>query len=109
MALFDVMIANLDHSLREMGVGDLSVGGKVKTMAQAFYGRLAAYDRGLDGGGDLAGAVFRNLYRSAPAREADAEIVAAYMRRQDEHLAALDDGALLAGDVVFAAIEEAGR
>jgi cytochrome b pre-mRNA-processing protein 3 len=40
--LFDVMFADFDRGLREMGVGDLGVGRQVKTMAQAFYGRIGA-------------------------------------------------------------------
>ncbi|WP_374466727.1 ubiquinol-cytochrome C chaperone family protein, partial [Ferrovibrio sp.] len=36
--LFDLMFADMDSNLREIGVGDLSVGKKVKAMAQAFYG-----------------------------------------------------------------------
>src|SRR5512144_834346 len=46
-ALFDLMFADMDQNLREMGVGDLAVGKRVKNMAKAFYGRLAAYDAAL--------------------------------------------------------------
>ena len=38
-ALHDVFFADMDHSLREMGAGDLGVGKRVKKMAQGFYGR----------------------------------------------------------------------
>ena len=48
--LFDTMFADFDRSLREMGTGDLSVGRQVKRMAQAFFGRIDAYERGLSGG-----------------------------------------------------------
>ena len=47
--LFDLMFTDMDRSLREMGVGDLSVGTHVRKMAKAFYGRAAAYEAGLDG------------------------------------------------------------
>ena len=46
--LFDTMFADMDESLRELGVGDLSVGRRVKTMAEALYGRIAAYQAALD-------------------------------------------------------------
>ncbi len=46
--LFDVMFQNMDHSLREMGVGDLSVGKKVRGLAEAFYGRVGAYNKALE-------------------------------------------------------------
>ena len=40
------MFADMDQNLREMGVGDLAVGKRIKAMAKGFYGRLAAYDAG---------------------------------------------------------------
>ncbi len=65
-ALFDWMFADMDKNLREMGVGDLSVGKKVKTMATAYYGRIKAYDEGLEGGQELlADALRRNLFAEA--------------------------------------------
>ena len=48
--LFDIMFTDMDRNLREMGVGDLGVGKKVKELAKAFYGRVKAYDEGLAGG-----------------------------------------------------------
>ena len=48
-ALFDTMFGDMDRSLREMGVSDIAVGKRVKHMAKAFYGRVAAYDEGLAG------------------------------------------------------------
>src|SRR3979411_2634123 len=47
---FDMMFADFDRSLREMGTGDLSVGREIKRMAQAFYGRIEAYGGGLSSG-----------------------------------------------------------
>ena len=41
-AVFDAMFADMDVNLREMGVGDLSVGKKVRAMWEAFHGRAAA-------------------------------------------------------------------
>jgi cytochrome b pre-mRNA-processing protein 3 len=42
--LVDELFRDMDRSLREMGVGDISVGKKVRKMAEVFYGRVAAYD-----------------------------------------------------------------
>lgn len=42
--LFDAYVKSLDHALREMGVGDLSVGKKMRKLGEAFYGRLKNYD-----------------------------------------------------------------
>ena len=42
------MFSDMEKNLREMGVGDLSVGKKVKALATAFYGRIRAYDNGIN-------------------------------------------------------------
>jgi cytochrome b pre-mRNA-processing protein 3 len=42
-ALFDIYVSNLDGALREMGVGDLAVGKRMKDLGGAFYGRAKAY------------------------------------------------------------------
>src|ERR1700761_3916367 len=42
--LFDAYLRGLDDGLREMGVGDLSVGKKMRKLGEAFYGRAKAYD-----------------------------------------------------------------
>ena len=65
-ALFDWMFADMDKNVREMGVGDLSVGKKIKAMATAYYGRIKAYDEGLEGGQELlTDALRRNLFAEA--------------------------------------------
>jgi cytochrome b pre-mRNA-processing protein 3 len=42
--LFDAYVQALDDALREMGVGDLSVGKKMRKLGEAFYGRVKNYD-----------------------------------------------------------------
>ena len=42
--LFDAYVKDLDTALREMGVGDLSVGKKMRKLGEAFYGRVKHYD-----------------------------------------------------------------
>lgn len=49
-ALFDLMMADIDMNLRELGVGDLSVGKQVKRLAQQFYARLAVITEAFDEG-----------------------------------------------------------
>ena len=43
-AVFDTYLKGLDDALREMGVGDLSVGKKMRKLGEAFYGRVKHYD-----------------------------------------------------------------
>lgn len=64
--LNQVFLKDMDRNLREMGVGDLSVGKQVKKMASAHYGRLRSYEQALtgkDASRQLAAALRRNLYR----------------------------------------------
>jgi cytochrome b pre-mRNA-processing protein 3 len=44
-AMFDTYVRSLDDALREMGVGDLSVGKKMRKLGEAFYGRVKNYDQ----------------------------------------------------------------
>ena len=41
--LIDIFFEDMDASLRELGVSDLSVGKKIKVLAENFYGRLSNY------------------------------------------------------------------
>jgi len=101
-ALFDTMFADLDRNLREMGVGDLSVGRQVKTMAKAFYGRVVAYERGLAGADNLDDALRRNLYGTAVPDAAQIAAAAAYVRHQARALDAVPAERLLAGEFPLA-------
>ena len=102
--LFDFMFDDMDQNLREMGVGDLSVGKKIKGMARSFYGRIVAYEKALDAPGDatLAAALTRNLYAGRqPDGSALARLIA-YLREQVTALAAQPIDGLMAGVVRFA-------
>jgi cytochrome b pre-mRNA-processing protein 3 len=101
-ALLDAFFADMDRSLREMGVTDLGVGRRVKAMAQALYGRIEAYERALEERGDAAlqAALRRNLYGTvAMPRPADLAAMARYVRRQHQALAAQPLSELRAGRV----------
>ena len=99
---FDVMFGDFDRSLREMGTGDLSVGREVKRMAEAFYGRVAAYERGLaEDDGVLEPALARNLFGTAPPTPARLAAMAGYVRREAARLDRQDAAALLAGHLAF--------
>lgn len=72
-ALVDVLFVSFDESLRELGAGDMGLGRKMKAMADAFYGRMRAYD-GAGGPVGMKAAILRNVYRDRDgfAREAAA-------------------------------------
>lgn len=100
--LFDTFFHDMDRSLRAMGVGDMSVGKRVKDMIRAYYGRTAAYEEALGteaGTGVLAAAIARNVYAGATTPYAVA--LSAYAREVAAGLETLDVASLLAGEIVF--------
>ncbi len=46
----DAFFEDLDHSIRELGVGDHGVPKRLKKLAQMFYGRLDSYGAALEAG-----------------------------------------------------------
>jgi cytochrome b pre-mRNA-processing protein 3 len=84
--LTDAIFTGFDEAMREQGAGDMGLSRKMKAFADAFYGRLAAYEQAGDEAG-LAAALARNLYRGA-AVDAGSRALAAYIVRARTSLAA---------------------
>ena len=106
--LFDHFFGDVDRSLREIGVGDLSVGKKVKGFAKGFYGRIVAYDHALDAGDRpaLEAALARNVGDPDDERPVEAARLAGYVIRQDAALAAHPVARIAAGDPGFLPVAE---
>jgi cytochrome b pre-mRNA-processing protein 3 len=78
----------MDRSLREMGVGDMGVGKRVKKMATVYYGRADAYARARSqGDDDLADAILRNVYARDEVRAQRQARLARYDRSFREAVA----------------------
>jgi len=70
--VFDIYVRDLDGALREMGVGDLSVGRKMKRLGEAFYGRAKAFEHAfasLPDRGPLREVVGRTLLEERPGAD----------------------------------------
>lgn len=63
-ALTDAIFTGFDEAMREQGAGDMGIGHKLKPMANAFYGRMTAYEAA-GNEEELAQALARNLWRGA--------------------------------------------
>lgn len=66
--IVDAFFQDIDHSIRELGIGDTSVPKRMKKFAGMFYGRLEAYAAAMEGERgreDLAAALARNIYPNA--------------------------------------------
>ncbi|MBI1394216.1 MAG: ubiquinol-cytochrome C chaperone [Alphaproteobacteria bacterium] len=101
-ALFDVFFRNMDDQLREMGVGDLTVGKKIRALAEGFYGRMGAYDAALAAADKdaLAGAIARNILARETADES-ARRLADYFVAADAALKGQDLATIAAGAIEF--------
>ena len=100
--LVDEFFADMDRSLREMGVSDVSVGKKVRKMAEAFYGRIGAYDAALSAGGEMvAAALARNFFPFGDKRDGAAKL-ADYFLGTRKQLADVQTGKILTGEIAFA-------
>ena len=94
--LTEWFVEDMDGQLREIGIGDIVVGKHIGKMMSMLGGRLGAYRDGY-AGGDLDGAIVRNLYRGhAPAPDALAHVRGELVRLR-EALAATPVPALVEG------------
>jgi cytochrome b pre-mRNA-processing protein 3 len=103
-ALFDTYVKALDHALREMGVGDLSVGKKMRRLGEAFYGRGKSYDAAfapLPDTSALEALLVRTVYAGAPHPGISG--LTAYVLGQRDALATQPMESILAGQVVWGA------
>lgn len=78
--LMECLFDDMDRSLREMGVGDMGVGKRVKSMSKAAYGRLTAYGQAWGDDMALKEALVRNLYRGVDPGEAVLGRMVEYIR-----------------------------
>lgn len=98
--LTERFIADMDGSLRELGVGDQNVGKHVGRMVSALGGRLGAYRDSLVEAAPAAmlhEALLRNVYRDSPPPPAALDWTAARARTLQAQLAGVPLPRLLAG------------
>lgn len=102
LALAEGFFADMDRSLREIGITDIGVPKKMKKLAEAFYGRLSSYQDALNNGdrAKLAAAVERNIY-SGTAGEALTMAMAGYIEASAASLAMADKELVLSGAFIW--------
>jgi cytochrome b pre-mRNA-processing protein 3 len=110
--IFDLFCQDMEHNLRELGVSDLAVPRKMRYIGEAFYGRLAAYDKAAGDDSALEATLARNVYGAIGDIPPGVRWLACYVRKAAEIAAAgsplnLDREMLLFPDPVV--ILEAAR
>jgi len=101
-SVFDVLFDDMDQVLREIGVGDLAVGKKIKSMAALFYGRLNAYDAGIAAQDQtLEDAIRRIIYAEMEPGDEQVHSLADYMRRAVADLERQETSSIMTGALHF--------
>lgn len=94
--------ADMDGSLRQLGIGDMVIGKHMGKVLGALGGRIDGYRRALEPGAAadaLVAALERNVYRGAPADAADPAGLAVEVRALAARIDALPLARLLAGEL----------
>ena len=102
--VLDEFFKDVDHSIRELGIGDAGVPKRMKKLARMFYGRMGPYWDAIDAGDEalLAEALARNIAPEGGEGAAlDAHALAGYAMKAADELARHDDAALLSGRIAF--------
>ena len=105
--LTDTFFLDMDHSLRELGIGDMGIPKRMKKLARMFYGRAKSYDEALDAAdaAGLAAALARNVMPEA-SDWAHAPKLAKYLQDASAELASQRIDSLLAGQIAFPSVAE---
>jgi cytochrome b pre-mRNA-processing protein 3 len=100
-------VVDMDHSLRELGIGDQGVPKRMKKLANMFYGRADSYGAALSKGDarELALALHRNIRPETPEWPNVSEL-AEYLVNADAALRKVPVDALAAGNPGFISAEK---
>jgi cytochrome b pre-mRNA-processing protein 3 len=102
--IVDMFITDMDHSLRELGIGDAGVPKRMKKLSKMFYGRAEFYGKALDksDAAELTQALRRNI-RPDTVDWPEAAGLAHYLILAEKALKTEDDAAIARGDLRFLA------
>ena len=100
--LIDEFFGEIDHSLRELGIGDSGVPKRMKKLARMFYGRTESYADALERNDHaaLVAALARNI-RPDAKEWPQAALLAAYVLEAVSMLAAQASDDIRAGTIGF--------
>jgi cytochrome b pre-mRNA-processing protein 3 len=100
--IVDAFFEDIDHSIRELGIGDNSVPKRMKKLAGMFYGRLEAYSNAMDASDPtaLAAALSRNVHPKA-ADAVDMAGLADWMFMAEAYLSAQSEDVVATGSATL--------
>lgn len=97
--LTERFIADMDGEIRQLGIGDPTIGKQVGAMVGALGGRVGAWRRAIAGDEQWSAVLVRSLYRGHPPGEAAAAHSMAATHGLWDRLTKSDDDALIAGAI----------
>jgi cytochrome b pre-mRNA-processing protein 3 len=91
--IIDAFFEDVDHSIRELGVGDPGVPKRMKKLAGMYYGRLESYAGALDRNDrqELAAALKRNIHPEEGETAPSMQALADWMFDAEKAFSALDE------------------
>jgi cytochrome b pre-mRNA-processing protein 3 len=98
----ETFVDDIDAAFREMGVSDTAVPRRMKALYRSFAGRITAYRRGLEEGGEaLTAAVSRNVFPDGGEDSLAAAPLAAYLTHAVAAIRVVAMAGLRAGQLPF--------
>jgi cytochrome b pre-mRNA-processing protein 3 len=109
--IVDAFFEDVDHSIRELGVGDVGVPKRMKKFAGMFYGRLESYAAALDAGdrAGLAAALKRNIHPEAGEGAPAMTGLADYLFAAERAMADVGEEEIEVGALIVAEPDQEGR
>lgn len=101
----EAFFEDLDHSMRELGIGDNGVPKRMKKLAGMFYGRLDSYARALESNDPeaLEAALRRNIHPENGDEALSMRLLADYMMTTENELKTVPETVLANGEVILSA------
>ena len=105
--IVDAFFEDVDHSIRELGVGDMGVPKRMKKFARMFYGRVKSYGQALDDhdGAALAEALRRNIHPDDPGVAEPMRALSDWMMLAAKQLEETPEETLATGRLAFPSAE----
>jgi cytochrome b pre-mRNA-processing protein 3 len=105
----EAFFEDLDHSMRELGIGDNGVPKRMKKLAGMFYGRLDSYARALEANDmdALEAALRRNIHPENADEALSMRMLADYMMKTENELKIVPESVLANGEAsLYAPVKE---
>jgi cytochrome b pre-mRNA-processing protein 3 len=100
--IVDAFFQDIDHSIRELGIGDQSVPKRMKKLAGMFYGRLESYAAALEAkDADMLAAALRRNVHPKKDDAADMRALAEWMIDAEAGLAAVPEDDISRGQATL--------